>query len=47
MVRSCPRNPTAAPGEAVTPNMLGGCAVILMGTGLATGVLKLPAMRRA
>jgi len=34
-------------GEAITPNMLGGCAVILMGTGLATGVLKLPAMRRA
>jgi drug/metabolite transporter (DMT)-like permease len=27
-------------GEALTPAMLLGCAVILVGTGLATGVLK-------
>eukprot|EP01030_Chromulinospumella_sphaerica_P016338 gene16338-16151_t len=27
-------------GEALTPTMLGGCAVIRLGTGFATGVLK-------
>ena len=30
-------------GEQVTTAMLAGCAVILLGTGLATGLLKLPA----
>lgn len=30
-------------GEGVTPAMVLGCAVILVGTGLATGVLRLPA----
>ncbi len=29
-------------GEAVTPGMLALCAPILLGTGLATGVLRLP-----
>lgn len=29
-------------GEAVTPGMLALCALILLGTGLATGVLQLP-----
>jgi drug/metabolite transporter (DMT)-like permease len=29
-------------GEAVTPAMLAACAVILLGTGLATGLLTLP-----
>ena len=32
-------------GEAVTPQMIGGCAVILIGTGFATGWLKLPSRR--
>lgn len=30
-------------GEAVTLPMLAGCAVIVLGTGLATGLLRLPA----
>lgn len=34
-------------GEVVTAGMLTGCAVILGGTGLATGVLRLPAALRA
>ena len=34
-------------GEAVTASMLVGCAVILLGTGLVTGVLHLPARRPA
>jgi drug/metabolite transporter (DMT)-like permease len=34
-------------GEQVNAAMLVGCAVILLGTGLATGVLKLPAPARA
>ena len=34
-------------GEGVTLAMVGGCAVILVGTGLTTGLLKLPASRRA
>ena len=33
--------------EAVTPAMVAGCAVIVIGTGLATGVLKRPSRRRA
>jgi len=32
-------------GERVTPTMLIGCAVILMGTALATGLLKTPSSR--
>lgn len=34
-------------GEAITPAMVGGCAVILLGTALATGLLKWPARRPA
>ncbi len=34
-------------GEAVTASMLVGCAVILLGTGLVTGVLRLPSLRAA
>ena len=34
-------------GEAVTPGMAGGGLVILAGTALATGLLRLPALRRA
>lgn len=34
-------------GEAITPAMVGGCAVILTGTALATGLLKWPARRPA
>jgi drug/metabolite transporter (DMT)-like permease len=34
-------------GEALTPAMVGGCAVILLGTALATGLLKWPARRPA
>lgn len=34
-------------GEAPTPTMLLGCAVILLGTALATGLLKLPSAARA
>lgn len=34
-------------GEQVTGNMLAGCAVILAGTGLATGVLRFSALLRA
>ena len=34
-------------GEQVTGSMLFGCAVILLGTALATGLLKPPAPRRA
>lgn len=34
-------------GEQITGNMLAGCAVILGGTGLATGVLRFPALSRA
>lgn len=34
-------------GETVTSGMLGGCAIILGGTGLATGVLRLPRNARA
>jgi len=34
-------------GEQVNAAMLVGCAVILLGTGLATGLLKLPAPARA
>jgi drug/metabolite transporter (DMT)-like permease len=33
-------------GEVVTGNMIAGCAVILLGTGLATGVLKVPRWSR-
>ncbi|NMG74895.1 EamA family transporter [Aromatoleum diolicum] len=33
--------------EQVTGNMLAGCAVILCGTGLATGVFRFPALTRA
>ncbi len=33
--------------EAITPNMLAGCAVILLGTGLATGVARLRVARTA
>lgn len=33
--------------EGVTLAMVGGCAVILVGTGLTTGLLKLPASRSA
>ena len=29
-------------GEPMTPQMIGGCAVILIGTGFATGLLTLP-----
>jgi drug/metabolite transporter (DMT)-like permease len=29
-------------GEGITPQMVIGCAVILVGTGLTTGVIKLP-----
>ncbi|MDO9315573.1 MAG: DMT family transporter [Burkholderiaceae bacterium] len=29
-------------GEALTPRMIGGCAVILIGTGFATGLLRWP-----
>jgi hypothetical protein len=32
-------------GERPTPAMLLGCGVILLGTALATGLLKLPARR--
>jgi drug/metabolite transporter (DMT)-like permease len=32
--------------EAITPPMLMGCAVILLGTALATGLLRLPSARR-
>lgn len=32
-------------GEQISPNMLAGCLTILLGTGLATGVLRLPARR--
>jgi drug/metabolite transporter (DMT)-like permease len=32
-------------GEQPTPGMLGGCALILLGTALSTGLLKLPAAR--
>ena len=32
--------------EPVTLTMVVGCAVILLGTALATGMLKLPASRR-
>jgi drug/metabolite transporter (DMT)-like permease len=32
-------------GEQPTFSMLAGCAVILLGTGLATGLLRLPALR--
>jgi drug/metabolite transporter (DMT)-like permease len=34
-------------GEGVTLAMVAGCAVILVGTGLTTGLLKLPASRSA
>ncbi len=34
-------------GEALTPAMLTGCAVILVGTALATGLLKPPGLARA
>jgi drug/metabolite transporter (DMT)-like permease len=34
-------------GEALTPAMLLGCAVILLGTALTTGALKWPTRRRA
>lgn len=34
-------------GEQITGSMLAGCAVILGGTGLATGVLRFPALFRA
>ena len=33
-------------GEAVTPTMLAGCAVILVGTALVTGVVSLPLRAR-
>jgi drug/metabolite transporter (DMT)-like permease len=33
-------------GEVPTQSMLAGCAVVLLGTALATGVLRLPAARR-
>lgn len=33
-------------GEAVTSAMLAACAVILLGTSLATGLLKLPLRER-
>jgi drug/metabolite transporter (DMT)-like permease len=29
-------------GESLTPPMIGGCALILTGTGFATGLLTLP-----
>jgi drug/metabolite transporter (DMT)-like permease len=32
-------------GEALTPRMIGGCAVILIGTGFATGLLRWPSRR--
>jgi len=31
-------------GEAFAPRMLAGCAVVLVGTALALGVLRLPAL---
>jgi drug/metabolite transporter (DMT)-like permease len=31
-------------GEGITPAMVAGCAVILVGTGLTTGLLRVPAM---
>jgi len=34
-------------GEAITANMLAGCAVILVGTGLATGTLRFPEALRS
>jgi drug/metabolite transporter (DMT)-like permease len=34
-------------GEVITASMLVGCAIILLGTGLVTGVLQLPARRPA
>ena len=34
-------------GEGVTPAMVAGCAVIVFGTGLATGLLRLPERLRA
>jgi drug/metabolite transporter (DMT)-like permease len=34
-------------GEGLTLAMMAGCAVILVGTGLTTGLLKLPSSRRA
>ena len=33
--------------EAITPPMLMGCAVILLGTALATGLLRLPFAKRS
>lgn len=33
--------------EPVTPSLIGGCAVVLFGTGLATGFVSLPAKARA
>jgi len=33
-------------GEAVTPSMLAGCAVILAGTALVTALVKLPIAAR-
>jgi hypothetical protein len=33
--------------EAVTPTMLALCAVILLGTGLATGMVRLPRLQRS
>jgi drug/metabolite transporter (DMT)-like permease len=32
-------------GERITPQLLGGCAVVLLGTALATGILRLPQSR--
>ncbi len=34
-------------GEKITSNMAAGCAIVLLGTALATGKLKWPAMRPA
>jgi hypothetical protein len=34
-------------GEAVTPGMLALCALILLGTSLATGMLRLPFVARS
>src|SRR5204863_4113477 len=34
-------------GEGLTSAMVAGCAVILVGTGLTTGVLKLPSLKPA
>jgi drug/metabolite transporter (DMT)-like permease len=33
--------------EGITAAMVAGCAVIVVGTGLTTGVLRLPALRPA